>query len=513
MDESTRNDIIRMFYSRASHRRIAKTLAVDRKTVAKIIAEHEEVRRGSPPEKRKPRKSLLDPFQDQIVQLLERYPEITAVRMREELRRLGFTGAYTIVRDRLRQLRRRPRLLIRRFETPAGLQAQMDYSPYDIDFTAEGKRRVHAFSYVLGYSRRQYVHFVERQDFTTTIRQHVAAFTHLGGLAAECLYDNMKVVVSGYDGEQPIYNTRFLAFATYYGFRPVACRPRRPETKGKVERQFQLIEGNLLNGRTFSSLQHLNETAAWWLAHVADIRQHKTTRRTPLDLFQEELPHLLPLPAKPYDTAEVVYRTVNPEGYISYLQNFYSVPWQRIGELLPVRITETELIVFDPDIREIARHERLPASPTPQHSTHAPHRPGPDLRRKQELLRQRFEQLGPEAASFFDQLIRTRRFGKDEAVRILGLLAIYRQPDLRAAIERAHRYRAFSRTAVERILAASAQPRSSLESVDDSARQHLDELLRQNPVPPRATSDYQQLLEDAGDDLPPWEDPPEEESQ
>jgi hypothetical protein len=232
-----------------------------------------------------------------------------------------------------------------------------------------------------------------------------------------------------------------------------------------------------------------------------------------LDLYQEELPHLLPLPEKPYDTAEVVYRTVNPEGYVHYLQNFYSVPWQRIGELLPVRITETELIVYDPDIREIARHERLPASPRPQHSTHPPHRPGPDLRRRQELLRQRFEALGPEAAAFFDQLIRTRRFGKDEATRILGLLAIYHQVDLRAAIERANRYRAFSRTAVERILAASAQPRSALDSVDLQARQHLDQLLRQNPVPPRATSDYQPLLEDSSDDRPPWEDPSEEESQ
>jgi transposase len=38
--------------------------------------------------------------------------------------------------------------------------------------------------------------------------------------------------VTGYDGEQPIYNTRFLAFATHYGFRPWACRPRRPQTKG-----------------------------------------------------------------------------------------------------------------------------------------------------------------------------------------------------------------------------------------------------------------------------------------
>jgi transposase len=498
MDESTRNDIIRMFYSRASHRHIAKMLGVDRKTVAKVIAEHEQIRTGAPPKKRRPRTSLLDPFQDNIRQLLEGYPEITAVRMMEELRRLGFQGAYTIVKDHLRDVRHQPRQLVRRLETGPGVQGQMDYSTYEIDFTAEGKRRVHAFSYILGYSRRPYVHFVERQDFITTIRQHVAAFMHLGGVAAECLYDNMKVVVTGYDGEQPIYNTRFLAFATYYGFRPVACRPRRPETKGKIERPFGYLVQNLLNGRTFSSLPHLNETTAWWLAHVADVRQHKTTQRTPLDLYQEELPHLLPLPEKPYDTAEVVYRTVNPEGFLSYRQNFYSVPWQRIGQLWPVRITESEAIVYNPDIREIARHERLPASATGKYSTPQEHRPGPDLRRKQELLRQRFEELGAEAVSFFDPLIRTRRFGKDEAMRILGLLSTYHQHDLVAAFQRANRYRAFSFAAVERILAAFAQPRSALESIDHQARQHLDELLRENPVPPRPTGDYQQLLDDSG---------------
>jgi transposase len=72
----------------------------------------------------------------------------------------------------------------------------MDYSPYDIPFSAEGRWRVHAFSYLLGYSRRQYLHFVESQDFTTTIREHVRAFEYFQGLAATCLYDNMKVVVT-----------------------------------------------------------------------------------------------------------------------------------------------------------------------------------------------------------------------------------------------------------------------------------------------------------------------------
>ena len=73
----------------------------------------------------------------------------------------------------------------------------MDFSPYQIAFTAQGHRRVHAFRYLLAYSRRQYVRFVESQDFTTTIREHVRAFEYFGGLAATCLYDNMKVVVTG----------------------------------------------------------------------------------------------------------------------------------------------------------------------------------------------------------------------------------------------------------------------------------------------------------------------------
>jgi hypothetical protein len=52
-----------------------------------------------------------------------------------------------------------------------------------------------------------------------------------------------------------------------------------------------------------------------------------------------------------YDTAEVLYRTVGPEWHLPYKQNLYSVPWSRIGETLPVRITELSVTeeAFTPD--------------------------------------------------------------------------------------------------------------------------------------------------------------------
>ncbi len=505
MSERERNEIIQLYLGGASCRAIARVLGVTRYRVKKVIASFQEARaRGgvspelpSPPRRRR---SLLDQYEGFIRETLEHYPDITAVRLLEKLQAAGFRGGYTIVRQRLKELRPRPRIeVVTRFETAPGMQAQMDYSTYTIDFVREGRRRVHAFSYVLGYSRRQYVHFVEAQDFTTTIRQHVRAFHHLGGAAAVCLYDNMKVVVSGFIGEAPIYNPRFVAFATHYGFRPWACRPGRPRTKGKVERPFSYLEKNLLNGRRFDSLEDLNRVTSWWLRRRADLRVHRHSGCRPIDRWREERPLLRPLPEHDYDTAEVIYRSVDVEGYVSYRNNRYSVPWRLIGELLPLRVTESELVVYTRDIVECARHELFPRTVARQERTVPEHRPRAEKGVTLDLLRQRFEALGALAVRFLERLVEARRYGKKDAARILSLLEDYRAADLTAALERALRYGAFSYQAVERILGFQARPRPFLDALAAEARSEARDLVGEERIEPRATSQYQDLLDPPSD--------------
>lgn len=497
MNQQKRNEIIGRWQAGASIRKIARELGLARNTVSKVVNQVQAQREGDGDQslsRRRVRK--LDHYESFLQELVARYPELTAVRLWEELRKQGFTGGYTMVRQRLAELRpgSSPHPVLR-FETAPGAQAQMDYSTYDINFTREGRRRVYAFSYVLGYSRRQYVRFVESQDLLTTLREHTRAFTHLGGVAATCLYDNMKVVVTAYEDGVPIYNSRFLAFATHYGFRPIACRPRRPQTKGKVERPFAYIETSLFNGRSFEGLDQLNETTAWWLAHIADVRELRHAGKTPLQLHQEELPHLIPLPVEPYDIWPVIYRAVNVEGLITYRQNGYSVPWRYIGAVLPVRVTENEVIIYSPQVQEITRHPLLPYTTTGQRNVLKEHRPSEDARLRQAHLEERFAELGETGRRFLEGLLRTQRCGKDQAKRVLVLLGCYSRTDLIAALERATRYGAYSHAAVERILSVQAQPKSVLETLAEQERRHLPPWLDEEPVAPRPTSDYQPLCD------------------
>ena len=520
MTEATRLEIVQRRQQGASTRVIATELGISRGAVDRVLARVEADRTGSSPECTPPQRrgSIIDAFEPILKELLDRYPNLTGERALQELRARGFTGRYTIVRERIKRLR--PRAVpppVLRFETEPAHQAQMDHGVYDIDFTREGRRRVYLFSYLLGYSRRQYLRFVESMDLPTTLREHVNAFHHLGGVARTCLYDNFKAVVLRHDAEGPLYNPKFLAFATHYGFRPHACRVRRPQTKGKVERKFHYAEVSLLNGRTFDTLDHLNEVTTQWLAEVADVHVMRDFKESARDRHERERPHLLPLPARDFDTALVVYRHVNVEGFLTHRLNHYSVPWSFIGQVLPVRIDDGEVIIYSVGLEEIARHALVPATRTGVRHLIKSHHPTDDPEERTRLLRQRFADLGPVGVSFLDGLLAKQVQGKLQAQHLLALVSQYARDDVRAALDRAVRFGAFSLAAVRRILAAHARPRPLLDELAELHRDSLDPTLRDDVIGPRSTHDYQHLLasdepEELGDETPPEkhsEDEPE----
>ena len=265
----------------------------------------------------------------------------------------------------------------------------------------------------------------------------------------------------------------------------------------------------MLNGRTFDTLEHLNEVTAWWLAHVADVRILRDFKESPRERHAREQPHLLPLPTCDFDTALVVYRHVNVEGFITYRLNFYSVPWSYIGQVLPVRIVDGEVILYSIALEEIARHRLVPGTHSGVRQLIKNHHPVDDPGQRTLLLKQRFGELGPIAVQFLDGLLAKQIQGKLQAQQLLALVAHYQRDDVLKALERAVRFGAFSLAAMRRILAAQAKPRPLLDELAEQYKDALDPSLRQEPIGPRPTSDYQHLLlsEESTNETPSQEKP------
>jgi hypothetical protein len=140
------------------------------------------------------------------------------------------------------------------------------------------------------------------QDLQTLLRCHMLAFTAIGGVPIEILYDRMKTAVTGEDGDgHIIYNRSLIALGQHYGFLPRACRPYRAKTKGKVERPVRYVRSNFFYGREFVSDADLNEQAERWLRITANVRIHATTKERPVERFERDERLLLqPLAARPY---------------------------------------------------------------------------------------------------------------------------------------------------------------------------------------------------------------------
>jgi transposase len=242
----------------------------------------------------------LDPYKAIITARLETYPELSAVRLFDEVRAAGYPGGLAQLQVFVRRVRPRPPAEeVVRFETPPGQQAQVDFATCRFPW---GKRYV--FLLVLGYSRLLWLQFYARQTMATVFEALAAAFAYLGGVPRELLFDQMRSVIVDDDresGGRLLENPEFLRFATHWGFRIRACRPYRAQTKGKVERPIRYVRDNVVYGREFLGDGDLNAQALLWMDATANPRVHGTTHEAPRGRFERDERALLqPLPPGGY---------------------------------------------------------------------------------------------------------------------------------------------------------------------------------------------------------------------
>jgi transposase len=339
---------------------IARQVGVDRKTVRKYIARGLEPPRYGP---RQPRSRAIDKHVAYLRARLAEYPGLTAQRLHREIAGLGYAGGYSMVRDEVRALRPAGggKGYAVRFETLPGEQAQVDFAQFRVSFTDEPDvvHIVWLFSIVLGYSRLIWGRFAHRQTMQTVLACHKAAFEAFGGVPRQILYDRMKTAVIGEDADgQVVYNRTLGELAHHYGFLPKACRPYRPETKGKVERPFRYIREDFFLGGVFRNLDDLNLQFKDWLADVANPRLHATTGRVVNEAFAEEKPTLLLLPLIPFGAVLSLERRISREGMVSIGGNYYSVPDATRRRMVEVHSMADEIKIFEGD-RLIASHPVL----------------------------------------------------------------------------------------------------------------------------------------------------------
>jgi Mu transposase-like protein len=149
--------------------------------------------------------------------------------------------------------------------------------------------------------------------------------------------DNLKAAVLKADWFDPEINPKLANFCRHYRIHVMPCRPRMPQHKGKVERGVAYVRGNALKGRLFKSLAEQNLFLGQWEENVADRRIDGTTCKQVAARFEEERPHLQPLPPSLFPCYQEARRNVNRDSFVEVQRAFYEAPPEYIARQVWVR--------------------------------------------------------------------------------------------------------------------------------------------------------------------------------
>jgi transposase len=335
---------------------IARETGYDWRTVKRYLST--DAPAGPPaPAKRGPGPRLIDPYAPLVDAWLRAQPKLKASVIWERLvAEHGFTGHYQRVkvyvrenRARLTQAEPEPVGFHRRFEVLPGAQAQVDWGDEAAIQTQAGPLSVSSFHMTLSYSRDPFCCFTASKDLGTFWDCHRRAFAHFGGVPATIVYDRTKTVVRRHvgRGQATPLHPEAVAFAGHYDFAIWLAAPYRAQTKGRVERQVEIVRSHVLAGRQFASLAELDAAFAAWLPHRRS-QVHRTHGEVIAVRAERDRAALRPLPEQPYVVCDRHTRRVGKDALVSFAASHYLVPWRRVrpSGRVELRVTPTQVAVW-----------------------------------------------------------------------------------------------------------------------------------------------------------------------
>ena len=381
----------------------------------------------------------------------------------------GFAGSYSAVVRMLRSLRaeRPPEVTVRLSFAP-GEAAQVDFGAGPVLKHPDGRpRRTWAFVMTLCHSRHQYVEFVWDQTVATWLGCHRRAFEWFTGVPERVIVDNAKCAIVKACSRDPLVQRAYAECAEGYAFKVDACPPADPQKKGIVESGVKYLKSNFLPTRAFRDLADLNVQAREWIVGEAGVRDHGTTRRQPLALFELERALLKPLPAVAPDLGSWHRASVHRDCHVQFDRALYSAPFTLVGKTLWLRATDTVVALYE-DYRHVYTHGRVRRPG--ERRTVADHLP-PHARaffaRDRRWCVQQAQRVGQRCAELIERLLTDRIAERLRAAQgVIALGSRYGAQRLEAACARALAHDSAHYRTVKTILATGAdlQPLATPET-------------------------------------------------
>jgi transposase len=403
-------EILEAFDLVGTLRGAAELAGCDHKTVAHYVGERD--RAGGEWQRGRRTRPQVDPFAEKIAEWVWRSRgKVRADKAHERLLAMGYRGSERTTRRAVAEAKRAWRREHGRRTRPwipePGLWMQWDYA----DGPEIAGRATSLFCAWLAWSRYRVVLALRDRTLASVVMALDRTLRRFGGSPTYALTDNERTVTIDHVCGIAVRNPRIVAASRHYGLTVATCVPADPESKGGSEATVRIAKADLvptehnLRGE-YADFAEL-EAACEAFCERVNAREHRITRRRPVELLAAERPRLGPLPALPHTLCFGETRRVSWQSTISVGGAIYSVPSKLVDERVFTRAEGSELVVVHADgaegPREVARHELTTPGKPRIADSHYPPRPAGALKRRpraQSVEEAEFLEIGQGAAEW-----------------------------------------------------------------------------------------------------------------